>query len=39
VANTAQAYTILAPKVDANGNETTGVQIPDVRATLATYAG
>jgi len=39
VVNTAQQYTILVPKVDANGNETTGVRVPDVSAPLATYTG
>lgn len=39
VVNTAQAYTILVPKVDANGNETTGVLVPDVSVPLATYTG
>ncbi len=39
VVNTAQQYTILVPKVDANGNETTGVLVPDVSAPLATYTG
>jgi hypothetical protein len=39
VVNTAQAYTILVPKVDANGNETSGVLVPDVAAPLATYTG
>ena len=39
VVNTAQAYTILVPKVDANGNETSGVLVPDVSAPLATYTG
>ncbi|WP_345816441.1 alpha/beta hydrolase domain-containing protein [Paraburkholderia sp. PREW-6R] len=39
VVNTAQQYTILEPKVDANGNETTGVRIPDVSVPLATYTG
>jgi len=39
VVNTAQQYTILVPKVDANGNETAGVLVPDVSVPLATYAG
>ena len=39
VVNTSQAYTILVPKVDANGNETTGVLVPDVSVPLATYTG
>ncbi len=39
VVNTAQQYTILVPKVDANGNETTGVLVPDVSVPLATYTG
>lgn len=39
VVNTAKAYTILVPKVDTNGNETTGVLVPDVSVPLATYTG
>ena len=39
VVNTAQAYTILVPRVDSNGNETSGVQVPDVSVPLATYTG
>ena len=39
VVNTAKPYTILVPKVDANGNETTGVLVPDVSVPLATYTG
>lgn len=34
-----RAYTVLVPKVDANGNATTGVMVPDVKVPLATYVG
>ncbi|GLU31742.1 alpha/beta hydrolase domain-containing protein [Trinickia caryophylli] len=36
---TSQAYTILVPSVDRNGNETAGVMVPDVAVPLATYTG
>ncbi|MCX4162528.1 MULTISPECIES: alpha/beta hydrolase domain-containing protein [Paraburkholderia] len=39
VVNAAQAYTILVPSVDSNGNETSGVLVPDVSVPLATYTG
>jgi hypothetical protein len=39
VVNTALQYTILVPKVDANGNTTTGVLVPDMSVPLATYTG
>lgn len=32
-------YRVLVPKVDANGNATTGVMVPDVKVPLATYLG
>jgi hypothetical protein len=32
-------YTVLVPKVDANGNATTGVMVPDVGVPLASYVG
>jgi len=35
--NLAKQYTVLVPKVDGNGNETTGVRVPEVAAPLATY--
>jgi hypothetical protein len=33
------AYPVLVPQVDADGNETSGVRLPEVRAPLATYVG
>jgi hypothetical protein len=39
VVNLAKQYKVLVPKVDANGNETTGVLVPDVKVPLATYTG
>ncbi|WP_321822455.1 MULTISPECIES: alpha/beta hydrolase domain-containing protein [unclassified Burkholderia] len=32
-------YTILVPKVDRNGNETSGIKVPDVAVPIATYTG
>lgn len=32
-------YTLLVPRVDANGNETAGILMPEQAAPLATYAG
>jgi hypothetical protein len=32
-------YRVLVPQVDANGNETSGVLVPDVQVPLATYTG
>jgi hypothetical protein len=32
-------YQILVPKVDRNGNETSGIHVPDVAVPLATYTG
>jgi hypothetical protein len=37
VANLAKGYTLLVPQVDANGNETSGILMPEVVAPLATY--
>ncbi|MBK4735616.1 alpha/beta hydrolase domain-containing protein [Noviherbaspirillum pedocola] len=39
VVNLTKQYRVLVPKVDANGNETTGVLVPDVKVPLATYTG
>ncbi|MBI2987408.1 MAG: hypothetical protein HYY45_11635 [Deltaproteobacteria bacterium] len=33
------AYTILVPKVDADGNDTAGIRLPAIRVPLATYTG
>jgi hypothetical protein len=33
------AYTVLLPQVDGDGNETTGVRMPAISVPLATYAG
>lgn len=35
----AKAYTLLVPRVDANGNELGGLRMPEVAAPLATYTG
>jgi hypothetical protein len=35
----ARQYTLLVPKVDANGNETSGIRMPEVAAPVATYTG
>lgn len=32
-------YTNLVPAVDADGNEVTGIRLPDIRVPLATYTG
>lgn len=32
-------YTVLVPKVDANGNETSGILMPELSVPLATYTG
>jgi hypothetical protein len=37
--NLAKSYTLLVPKVDANGNELGGIAVPEIAAPLATYAG
>ncbi len=34
-----KAFPTLVPQVDADGNETAGVRLPDVAVPLATYAG
>jgi hypothetical protein len=39
VVDLSKQYRVLVPKVDANGNETTGVLVPDVKVPLATYTG
>jgi hypothetical protein len=39
VADLARQYTLLVPKVDANGNETGGLRMPEVAAPVATYTG
>jgi hypothetical protein len=36
---TGHAFPLLLPQVDRDGNETTGVRMPDVTVPLATYAG
>jgi hypothetical protein len=33
------AYTVLVPQVDKDGNERTGVQLPELQVPLATYTG
>jgi len=38
-ADLARAYRQLVPKVDANGNETGGIRMPEVAVPVATYAG
>jgi hypothetical protein len=39
VANLAKQYTILVPKIDANGNAAAGILMPEMQVPLATYAG
>ena len=39
VVDLSKQYRVLVPRVDANGNETTGVLVPDVKVPLATYTG
>ena len=39
VADLARQYTLLVPKVDANGNETGGIRMPEIAAPVATYTG
>ncbi len=34
-----KSYKVLVPKVDANGNETSGILTPEVAVPLATYTG
>ena len=38
-ANLAQEYTVLVPKVGSDGNETSGILMPEVTVPLATYTG
>ncbi|HSV36058.1 MAG TPA: alpha/beta hydrolase domain-containing protein [Ramlibacter sp.] len=38
VANLNRQYALFVPKVDANGNESSGILVPEVAAPLATYA-
>ncbi len=38
VADLNKQYSLLVPKVDANGNETSGILMPEQAAPLATYA-
>jgi hypothetical protein len=33
------AYTVLVPQVDKDGNESTGIQSPELQVPLATYTG
>ncbi|KQP11931.1 alpha/beta hydrolase domain-containing protein [Pseudorhodoferax sp. Leaf267] len=35
----AKPYTVLVPRVDANGNELGGLRVPEIVAPLATYTG
>ena len=39
VANLGKQYTLLVPKVDANGNDVAGILMPELSVPLATYAG
>ena len=39
VINLAKQYKLLVPKVDSNGNETSGILMPEMRVPVATYAG
>jgi hypothetical protein len=39
VANLSKQYTVLVPKVDASGNETSGIRMPEVSVPVATYMG
>jgi hypothetical protein len=39
VADLTKQYTVLVPKVDADGNETSGIRMPELAVPLATYAG
>jgi hypothetical protein len=39
VADLTKQYTVLVPKVDSNGNETSGIRMPEVSVPLATYTG
>jgi hypothetical protein len=37
--DTATPYGALVPQVDADGNETSGIRLPDIAVPLATYTG
>ena len=39
VADLSKQYTVLVPKVDANGNETSGIKMPELAVPVATYTG
>ena len=39
VVNVAKRYKVMVPQVDANGNETSGVPVPEVVVPLASYTG
>ncbi len=39
VVDLTKQYAVLVPKVDANGNETSGVLVPELAVPLATYMG
>lgn len=39
VADLTRQYTVLVPKVDTNGNETSGILMPELAAPLGTYTG
>ena len=39
VANLAKSYQVLIPTTDADGNDVSGVRVPDVSVPIATYTG
>lgn len=39
IVHTSKAYDVLMPKVDANGNETSGVRVPGIVVPVASYTG
>jgi len=39
VVDLTKQYTLLVPKVDSNGNETSGIRMPEVSVPLGTYTG
>lgn len=39
VMDMARPYRVLVPAVDADGNETSGIRLPDIAVPLATYTG
>ena len=39
VVDLARQYTVLVPKVDARGNETSGIRVPELAVPVATYMG